>query len=307
MRKFLFSFIAIFFFLPLTLTAQVNPGEVSIEQTGINRNSTTYIIDYNLELGSDVKSVVVSLQMSVDGGKSFSANMQGASVSGDIGSMTTSGAKKIYYDFANVKEELAGKQMAFKISVVSKKMEKKAKEKKHVKDPEPMPVKEKEPVQMKEKDGVESNVFVLASAGLFPQSSYGIMAGYVKKFGFYVKGRMNPYIVTPNYACTSDGKTNFGYVWTSGEKIKTRMVVTGGLLVKATGNIFPYVGGGYGSRGVYWKDINGKWLEVSDYAYKGVAIDAGVIFKVGPAAISVGINNTAFSYTEFEAGIGISF
>lgn len=283
MRNILFILSSLFLLFPASLYAQTSTDNVTLEQTSIDRNGTTFIIGYILGLSSEVQTVDVALEISVDGGRNFSSDLLGGTATGDVGLQNISGPKTIYYDFASIKENLAGKQLAFRISIVSKTMAKKP------------------------NTPAESDAFVLVSAGFFPQTSFGLMGGYVKKFGFYVKGRSNFSSMAPEYECASDGKTSFGYIWTSGKQAKSRLTVTGGLLMRATNNIFPYIGGGYGNRAVCWEDSQGQWAKVSDYSCSGVAIDAGIIFKIGPVAVSIGVNNTAFRYTDIEAGFGISF
>ena len=58
---------------------------------------------------------------------------------------------------------------------------------------------------------------------------------------------------------------------------------------------------------MYWKDFEGEWAKVTDMSCSGVSIDAGVIMSFGKVAVTLGVNNTAFKYTEAEVGIGVMF
>ena len=46
---------------------------------------------------------------------------------------------------------------------------------------------------------------------------------------------------------------------------------------------------------------------MTDKSCAGVAVDAGVALKFGKIALTLGVNNTAFKYTEAEVGIGVMF
>jgi hypothetical protein len=85
------------------------------------------------------------------------------------------------------------------------------------------------------------------------------------------------------------------------------LVITAGGMLRASRWCYPYVGVGYGSRGLYWKDFQGDWAKVTDKSCAGVAIDAGLALKFGKIALTLGVNNTAFKYTEAEVGIGVMF
>ena len=78
-------------------------------------------------------------------------------------------------------------------------------------------------------------------------------------------------------------------------------------MLRASRWCYPYVGVGYGARGLYWKDFQGEWAKVIDKSCAGVAFDAGVTLKFGKIALTLGVNNTAFKYTEAEVGIGVMF
>ncbi|MBR0322121.1 MAG: hypothetical protein IIX08_07015, partial [Bacteroidales bacterium] len=154
----------------------------------------------------------------------------------------------------------------------------------------------------------EKNLLVMASASVYPSMSYGLMLGYVQTVGGYVKFRSNFDFTAGAYTASSDCNIEGGgYLWPSGEKTETIMNVTGGLLIRAAKFLYPYLGAGYGSRNVLWKDTDGAWVGISDYTYSGISAEAGLIFKFGPVALSAGVSNTAFKYTSAEVGLGIAF
>lgn len=153
--------------------------------------------------------------------------------------------------------------------------------------------------------------FVLGMAGYAPGSgeiTYGAMVGAVKKVGGYAKFRSSFNDQDPDYILKGDSSI----VWMANESATSRMLFTAGLMVRACDFIYPYVGAGYGFRKAYgkvWSDGAGaeQWAQLSDHTYSGAAIDAGVMFRLGPVALSVGADCTAFKYTDVEVGIGIAF
>lgn len=112
---------------------------------------------------------------------------------------------------------------------------------------------------------------------------------------------------SPAYLCDRQGMTDGGIIWATGEQRKSRMLATGGALFRVAKWFYPYVGAGYGSRNVYWQDYEGQWAKVGDFSCKGIALEVGTIFKLGPVAISAGVSNTAFKFTEVEVGVGLMF
>lgn len=110
------------------------------------------------------------------------------------------------------------------------------------------------------------------------------------------------------YNCTSTGEIeDGGHIWTNGASKRSRLVITAGGMLRASRWCYPYVGVGYGSRGLYWKDFQDEWVKVTDKSCAGIALDAGVALKFGKVALTIGVNNTAFKYTEAEVGIGVMF
>lgn len=250
-------------------------NEVSIGKTKLSRDGKELVVDYQIQLGSNVQSCEVEVLLNVNGKalKTYDKD----DMTGDFGKIKSSGSKQVRFNVEKMKQLLAGMDISFTLNV-------------------------------KNKDVIDDEILAMASASVFPQLSYGLMLGYVKKFGGYVKFRSNFASAAPSYVCTSGGEVSGGGLfWASGGQVKTRMQATGGLLVRVSRNIYPYVGAGYGNRGVYWEDYKGNWAEVVDYSCKGVAAEAGLICKIGPLAVSAGVSTTAFKYIEAEVGIGVMF
>lgn len=253
------------------------PNEVTLGALKVERVGSEFSINYKILLGDNVLWCKTKLLVSTDGGKTFSFNPTPEYVSGDIGQLNSSGSKTIKYDVSADKKSLAGKPVVFKVDVISK-------------------------------DVLKREILASAQVAVFPQMSYGFMFGIVKKYGWYVKALSDFSFPSTSYNCFSNGEIEGGgQIWTDGTAKKSRLVVTAGGMLRTSRWCYPYIGIGYGSRGLYWKDINDEWAKVSDKSCAGVALDAGLAFKFGKVAITVGVNNTAFKYTEAEVGIGVMF
>ena len=253
------------------------PDEVTIGAIKVERTGSEFTIQYQLLLGDDVRWCKTKLMISIDGGNTYSFMPSEDNISGDFGKQETSGVKVIKYDVSTDKQQLAGKPVVFKVDVITK-------------------------------DVLQREILASAQAGIYPQLSYGFMFGMVKKYGWYVKARSDFNFQSSSYNCTSTGEMEGGgHIWTDGASNKSRLVVTAGGMLRASRWCYPYIGVGYGSRGLYWKDFQGEWAKVTDQSCAGVALDAGVALKFGKIAFTIGVNNTAFKYTEAEVGIGVMF
>jgi len=151
-------------------------------------------------------------------------------------------------------------------------------------------------------------LILLAEVGASSSPSYGIRAGYYRELGGYVSFRSSFSSAKSSYRCTSDGVVeNGGTIWTSGKDKVGRLNVTAGVIAQFTHWLGAYAGAGYGTRTIVWEDINGQWAEVSDFSYKSIALDAGLVFNIKNFAVSAGINSIAFDWCEITLGFGVRF
>ena len=152
-----------------------------------------------------------------------------------------------------------------------------------------------------------NDMMVMAVGGVYPQSSYGLMVGYVRKFGGYVKFRSDFNAADYSFECTSDGYKEGGVFWAGETEARSRMHISAGFMFRASKNIYPYFGAGYGSAVRYWEDYMGNWAKVKDLSSSGLAAEAGLVLRFGCVAVSVGAASSGFSYSEAEVGVGIMF
>ena len=257
------------------LTSPQKEG-VSIGNVKVSRDGKELVVDYQIMLGDKVLSCDVEVVMLVGGLNGLKYPLGVNDLKGDYGKITESGFKSVRYNIEKRKTVLAGKDIRFTLNV-------------------------------KNIDVLDDEIVAIASMSVYPQLSYGLMLGYVKKFGGYVKFRSDFVSASPAYLCDRQGMTDGGIICATGEQRKSRMLATGGALFRVAKWFYPYVGAGYGSRNVYWQDYEGQWAKVVDFSCKGIALEVGTIFKLGPVAISAGVSNTAFKYTEVEVGVGLMF
>ena len=142
-----------------------------------------------------------------------------------------------------------------------------------------------------------------------PDLSYGLRAGLQgPKLGGYIAYRSNFSSKDADYQCMSDGKLDGGSrVWLSGETMSSNMMVAAGVLVPVAKWSSLYAGTGYGCRTVLWQDVDGNWVEVSDLSHKGLALEAGALFKWKHLAFSLGLSSVKLKTYSFTAGVGVCF
>lgn len=249
---------------------------VSIGNVKVSRDGSELVVDYQIMLGDKVLSCYVEVVMLVGGLKGQKYALGTNDLKGDFGKISESGFKSLRYNVEKKKTALAGQDIRFTLNV-------------------------------KRVDVLDDEFMAIATAGVYPQFSYGLMLGYVKRFGGYVKFRSDFVSVTPAYSCDRYGITDGGVIWTTGAQLKSRLLATGGALFRVAKWLYPYVGAGYGSRNVYWRDCERQWAQVMDFSCKGIELEVGAIFKFGPVAISAGVSNTALKYSEVEVGVGVMF
>lgn len=249
---------------------------VLLQNVEVSRQQTKFVINYDLSLGEEVRSCNVALLLSTDAGRTFKA-VDKEHLSGDVGRVGSSGAKTIEYDFSQQVRDLADKELSFKVEVSRK--------------------------DIARKDIARKDFLAAGQVAVYPHLSYGIMVGMVKKFGWYAKLRSD--FSSPSYSYTRSSTE--GSFWGTGETRIYRLNATAGIMARVGNIVCPYFGAGYGSYGLCCEDADGDWVGITDYSTKGLSLDAGVALKFGSLAITAGISNTMFKYTEAEIGIGLFF
>lgn len=149
---------------------------------------------------------------------------------------------------------------------------------------------------------------LLADAGIFPTPSYGAMAVMtLRGIGAYANYRSDFRKNEYSYTCTSEGDTEYGRIWATGESRVSHTVATAGLAVWTSRRFGFYAGAGLSSSTRCWEDISGEWAKVEDKSYRGVAADGGILLTFKPMALSVGVVSDFRRYVDVQIGIGVRF
>lgn len=146
--------------------------------------------------------------------------------------------------------------------------------------------------------------FINAQAA-FPESrtsgaAFGLMFGKVKELGWYVKG---VYGGMPSTDC------EYQNYWTSGKDKSGFYAATAGVVVRLRSALHFYGGVGYAQRKIAWELTDGCYAKHPDYSYSGVAVDYGLMLKIGRFNISGGTLMSLADECNFigNVGIGINF
>jgi len=160
------------------------------------------------------------------------------------------------------------------------------------------------------KNKIDGCFFANYAMGVFPELSYGAMAGWKSPLiGGYAKFRTTPSIPETSFSCTSEGVVSDGSsLWTTGKSAASRLSVTAGVVAGIWKPINVYVGAGYGQRTEAWEDYGGQWGEVTDRSFRGVSAEIGILLTLkNHLSVFAGVNTLKFKYIDAEIGFGICF
>lgn len=258
--------------------------------TDVKTKGNQITVFYDLSMDNAIWCKL-GLFLSVDGGKTFYQEPLKA-VSGDVGMFNSGGKKSITWNAKEEKNLLKGEDLVFRVMVLDAKL----------------------------KRVVESRFIVQAIVGVNPSNiskfsvsdlSYGLMVGWSKKLGAYIKFRSNFNFQSTSLSGLSTGElSDKGYFWTNGKSKSPFMLGTVGALFNISKMVYINMGVGYGSRILAWQSVdNSTWIKISDYSHTGIAADLGVLLRFGMVSVSAGasaiINNGV--YFQPEIGVGIIF
>lgn len=150
--------------------------------------------------------------------------------------------------------------------------------------------------------------------GAFPENgashpSFGLMLGRVKELGWYVKGVAGPGKATDcDYASYHENGNLVNY-WTTGKDKRSFYAVTAGIVARLKCPLHLYAGVGYANRKVAWELADGTYAKHTGYSYSGVAIDYGLMLKMGKFTVNGGTIMSLADGCEFvgNVGVGICF
>lgn len=138
-----------------------------------------------------------------------------------------------------------------------------------------------------------------------------VMLGFVKKWGWYLKGVSDFGMKgeSPDFNVDNNGNYQGNIpVWFEDPSAKIeRTAITTGLLFRPTRIIYMYAGGGYGLRNVVYEAPNDMWAKNIERSYKGFEAEYGIILRFGGLSLQLGVQTNQFKYVEYTGGLGFIF
>ncbi len=148
----------------------------------------------------------------------------------------------------------------------------------------------------------------LTDVGIFPTPSYGAMAALTwNGFGAYVNYRSNFRENEYSYTCTSDGVTEYGRIWATGNYRESRTIATAGLVLFPSRRFGFFAGAGLTSYRLCWEDASREWVNVEDKSFKNPAVDAGLFVSLNSLILSLGVNSDFLGHADLQLGVGLCF
>jgi len=170
-------------------------------------------------------------------------------------------------------------------------------------------------LQLETPESQKIRTMMMPVMGIGVTTSYGLMIGVVRKWGWYLKAKYDFKNLKTMEECTNDGNNASGQpMWFTGETESSRLAVTTGIMRRIAKPLYVYLGAGYGYKKLAWEMAESesgthtdKWAENTDETSKGVEADLGLVLRTKNFAVSAGVQSNSFKYFEATVGIGIMF
>ena len=136
-------------------------------------------------------------------------------------------------------------------------------------------------------------------------TSFSIMAGYVKEFGGYLKAKSS--FGSRDKNAMKGGKDDAFF---NGNEYSGRFSFYGGLLYKLSSKCYINAGVGYGSKWLQWETMDEERMEIEDFSFSGIDPEIGLLFKFGNFIVGGGLNclvGGGTSAFEGNLSIGVAF
>lgn len=156
------------------------------------------------------------------------------------------------------------------------------------------------------------NTLIMPQLGYNQDLSLGVMVGFLKRNGFYVKALTSLESGASSYVCSEsgaiqvEGQPCYPY-YKSDVASHPGFSVSAGYLRELWKPLIVYVGAGYGSRKMIWETIDGAKVDNDGFSAIGVAAECGAILRLGKFAVSCGVQTVNFTYSEMQFGLGFIF
>ena len=163
-------------------------------------------------------------------------------------------------------------------------------------------------VSLPSREKIRSLVMPTFSIGTTSHTSYGLMVGFVKKFGGYVRAKSDfNFGLQLSGECDDQGYVEGIQAWLTGASRVSRWAITAGGIAKIFKPLYVYAGVGYGQRTLAWENSDGGYYKVVPSSYSGVEPELGLILRFGAFAVSAGVQTNSFKYWEANLGVGVMF
>ena len=154
----------------------------------------------------------------------------------------------------------------------------------------------------------KTRTMVMPVLGVGGSTSFGLMVGVVKKWGWYLKAKYDFKSQETQLECNKSGMVSSGdMLWMTGESVATRMAITTGAMYRLSKPLYVFLGTGLGYNKIAWETVEGTWAENIDASCNGIEADLGLVLRAKNFAFSAGIQSNSFKYFEATLGVGIMF
>lgn len=156
------------------------------------------------------------------------------------------------------------------------------------------------------------NTLIMPQLGYNQDLSLGVMIGFLRRNGFYVKALASLESGSSSYVCSEsgviqiEGQPCYPY-YKNDVASHPGFSVSTGYLRELWKPLIVYVGAGYGSRKVIWETIDGAKVDNDGLSAIGIAAECGAILRLGKFAVSCGVQTINFTYSEMQFGLGFIF
>lgn len=141
--------------------------------------------------------------------------------------------------------------------------------------------------------------------------SWGLFAATMKRHGLFMHATTNVRSIgKTEFEVNSDGYADGSDVmpFYNGEKRQSNLILTAGLIHRLGRHINLFEGAGYGKTSSAWQlsEAEGSgWALCRDHSYKGVAMEAGLMWHNDKIAIMMSASNIKCEQWQMNIGIGI--
>ena len=138
---------------------------------------------------------------------------------------------------------------------------------------------------------------IMALTDIDASPSLGLMLTSSRSLlGAYTSIRSNLIPGGSSYSCQSDGTTDFGFIWVSGNARLSRWTASAGATVNIAPSTWLFAGGGYGDASLLWEDDDNRWARVSDLSVSGIAVECGLIWRFHSMSVAAGVSTVGLKH-----------